>query len=715
MTSRTARRLAWSVWAFSIGSLVSVFAYVVFGPPTDLTTSSSGAAGIVVTLATVLFISAFATVGALVASRRPANPIGWLLSVTGLCYALATASLFIALQQWGERLAAWMGNWIWGLGLALPVTFVPLLFPDGHLPSRRWRPVAWLAGIGIAAFVIGSAFAPGLLPESEPPTANPFGFGGAVGHAVFGAMRPGGLSLFLLMVPLALTSLVFRYRRAGSAERTQLRWLVFAGVFVGLGFLSSSLVGRFVNDPSTANDINNAIVSVAATSIPIAIGIAILKYRLYAIDVVLNKTVVYGALAAFITIIYIAIVVGVGALIGSGAQNNPALAIAATAIVAVAFQPVRERVQRFANRLVYGERATPYQVLAEFSERVAGTYATEDVLPRTARVLAEGTGAARSEIWLRIGQSLQLAAAWPQMNGGPAARVPMPSDGLPVLEGVDRAVPVRHGDEMLGVIAVRKPAGEPLSPAEGRLLDDLAAQAGLVLSNVRLTAELEARLDRIAGQAAELRTSRQRIVTAQDAERQRLERNIHDGAQQHLVALAVKLRLTKGLIRKDPTKARAMLTEIQQETGDAIDTLTDLSRGIYPALLEEQGIAAALAAQYTRSTIPVSLSSDGVRRYPIETEAAVYFCCLEALQNAAKYAGAGSVRIELREVDAAVEFEVRDDGTGFDPVATPRGTGLNSMADRLSVLGGDVTIESEPGKGTIVRGRLPIGAAQVHR
>ena len=137
---------------------------------------------------------AFATVGALVASKRPANPIGWMLGVTGLCYALATASLFIALQPWGERIAAWMGNWIWGLGLALPVTLVPLLFPDGHLPSRRWRPVAWLICIGIAAFVIGSVFAPGTMPDSDPPMVNPVGFGGAIGHAVFGAMRPAGLS-----------------------------------------------------------------------------------------------------------------------------------------------------------------------------------------------------------------------------------------------------------------------------------------------------------------------------------------------------------------------------------------------------------------------------------------------------------------------------------------------------------------------------------------
>jgi signal transduction histidine kinase len=712
MTTRTASRLAWTIWTFSI-----VLAVIAAWLNVVNARTASGVLAI-----HVFLVPGYATIGAIVAART-GNRIGWLFLAVGL----ASAGTAFAFEYSVRAVGTAPGSLPFGpqmgaiQNIAFPATFMwigglMLLFPDGHLPSRRWRPVAWgFVFVWSVIAVMSLIDTPLMLGDFT--FGNPFAIQ-SVGSLNFLPFENGPATItwsFAGWVSLmaVVSAPFFRRRHAENEEREQLRWIAFAIMFT----LASALVSAAATivAPNVGAWIAVVPVGMVALGIPIAVGVAILKYHLYDIDVVISKTLVYGALAAFITIVYVAIVVGLGALIGSGAQNNPALAIAATAIVAVAFQPVRERVQRFANRLVYGERATPYQVLAEFSERVAGTYATEDVLPRTARVLAEGTGAARSEIWLRIGQSLQLAAAWPQMNGGPAARVPMLSDGLPVLEGVDRAVPVRHGDEMLGVIAVRKPAGEPLSPAEGRLLDDLAAQAGLVLSNVRLTAELEARLDRIAGQAAELRTSRQRIVTAQDAERQRLERNIHDGAQQHLVALAVKLRLTKGLIRKDPTKARAMLTEIQQETGDAIDTLTDLSRGIYPAFLEEQGIAAALAAQYTRSTMPVSLSSDGVHRYPIETEAAVYFCCLEALQNAAKYAGAGSVRIELREVDSGVEFEVRDDGIGFDPAATPRGTGLNSMADRLSVLGGDVKIESEPGKGTTVHGRLPIGAAEVQR
>ena len=195
---------------------------------------------------------------------------------------------------------------------------------------------------------------------------------------------------------------------------------------------------------------------------------------------------------------------------------------------------------------------------------------------------------------------------------------------------------------------------------------------------------------------------------AQDAERRRLERNIHDGAQQHLVALAVKLRLTRGVIRTDPMRARAMLEELGAEIDLALDTLNALSLGIYPPLLEEQGIAAALAAQYLRTALPVHLDAENLRRHPIETEAAVYFCCLEALQNAAKYARASAITVVLREEVGALDFSVADDGVGFDSTTNGSGTGIQGMRDRIAVLGGDITIESSPGEGTTVRGRVPV-------
>ena len=320
-------------------------------------------------------------------------------------------------------------------------------------------------------------------------------------------------------------------------------------------------------------------------------------------------------------------------------------------------------------------------------------------------MVAEGTGAGRSDVWLRLGGRLTLAASWPVSE--PQASFAIEGNELPPIDA-DRVAPVGHQGELLGAIAVTKPASEPLTAGEAELLDHLAEQAGLVLANAGLTADLEARLMQIAQQAADLRSSRQRIVAAQDEERRRLERNIHDGAQQHLVALAVKLRLAKTALQTDPERGRLMIQEIGGEVDAALDTLRSLALGIYPPLLEEQGIAAALAAQYTRSELPVRMETDGIGRYPIELEAAVYFCTLEALQNAAKYARATSISIAFRERDDALEFSVTDDGVGFSTETNGSGTGIQGMRDRMAVFGGDAEIESSPGRGTIVRGRVPV-------
>jgi signal transduction histidine kinase len=321
-------------------------------------------------------------------------------------------------------------------------------------------------------------------------------------------------------------------------------------------------------------------------------------------------------------------------------------------------------------------------------------------------VIAEGTGEESVGIWLRVGDALHERGAWPAGGGAPSPIV-MAGANLPAFPGANATVPVRHHEELLGAVTVTKPRGEVMTPAEQALLADLAGQAGLVLSNVRLTAELQGRLDEIARRSAELKASRQRIVTTQDAERRRLERNIHDGAQQHLVALAVKLRLVRGMLAKDAERAAAMLDELRSEVDEAIDTLSSLALGIYPPVLEERGIAAALEVQARVGAIPVAVVADGVDRQPIETEAAVYFCCLEAIQNAAKYAHASRVDVLLGHDGANLTFEVRDDGVGFDTSAAGAGSGLQGMADRLSALGGSVEIASTPGTGTIVIGRVP--------
>jgi signal transduction histidine kinase len=489
-------------------------------------------------------------------------------------------------------------------------------------------------------------------------------------------------------------------RRATGDLKQQLRWLAYASVVIGIGLVAAVF---FPNSPSGVWDA--IIVLGFGIAVPVSCGIAILKHGLYDLDVVISKTVVYAILAAFFTIVYVAVVVGIGSAIGS--THNTFLTLLAAALIAVAFNPVRERAKRLANRLVYGHRASPYEVLSEFSDRMSETYSLDDVLPRMARILGEGTGAAEAHVWLRIGEELRPAAVW---GDGEASAVPVPlSDGdVPPLADTSRAVAVRDRGDLLGALAVRKPESDPLTPAESRLLDDLAAQAGLVLRNVRLTEELRANLE-------ELQASRQRIVSAQDQERRRLERNIHDGAQQQLVALAVKLRLADGLVDRDAQRAHDVLTQLQQDTQEALENLRDLARGIYPPLLADQGLAAALDAQARKSAVSVTLESDGIGRYDQEHEAAIYFCALEALQNVAKYASATSVSIRLAERDGRLTFEVTDDGSGFDPKETGYGTGLQGMADRLAALEGALEVRSSPGAGTTVVGSVPVGDTDAPR
>ena len=668
----------------------------------DVNWSGSGVLGFLAFAPLLLF----PVVGFLLAWKRPRNAIGWVMLGIGLSLALPLDGYarYALLTRHGElpfgAAAEALNQPTWVPLIGLAGVFLILLFPDGHLPSPRWRWFARACGVGMGLGMVAILTSPGRF-ETLPQVSNPFGIHGA---------EP--FLLLVLSVPVgivgATVSLVGRYRRATGTDRLQLKWLVAAVSVLAVIYAIVEPLSAGVGSPTPAW--LTALQELAILPfglIPIAIAFAVLRYRLYDIDVVISKAIVYGALAVFTTVAYVLIVVGVGTVLGITGDRR-ILGVLGTAVVALGFQPVRSRMQRVANRLVYGERATPYEVLARFSDRVAGTYATEDVLPRTAMVLAEGIGAERTGIWLRVGSELRLAASWPDADGAPP-RIPLSGGAMPSVPAVDRTVPVVHRDELLGAITATKPRGEAFTPTEERLLEDLAQQASLVLSNVRLTAELEARLEEIATRASELRASRQRIVAAQDEERRRLERNIHDGAQQHLVALAVKLRLARSFVRRDPERARSMLAELDAEVDAALDTLTSLSLGIYPPLLQEQGLAAALVAQYQRSGLPVHLAVDGVARYPIEAEAAVYFCVLEALQNAAKHAGAKRIDVRIGADGGDLSFEVTDDGAGFDPATAPPGSGLQNLADRLSVLGGEAKIESRPGRGTRVRGRVPLG------
>jgi signal transduction histidine kinase len=412
---------------------------------------------------------------------------------------------------------------------------------------------------------------------------------------------------------------------------------------------------------------------------------------------------VLAALTGFVVLVYVVIVLGGGSLTGRTASPSLPLAVLATAVVALAFEPVQARLEDFASRTMHGGLASPYEVLSRFSETVAGSYAAEELPSRMARVLAEGTRAEWSQVWLVVGDRPRLAATWPPQATRERADGDLAEgevSGRPSLQ-------VRHGGEVLGVLVVQESEHGPLTSVEQRLFEGLARQAGPVLRGARLRAQLELRRAELSARADELRGSRERLVDLQDAERRLLERDIHDGAQQHLVALAVNLRLAQTLAPRSPERADAILAGQEQAALDAVDTLGHLSRGIYPRLLADSGLAPALRQAVVNSPVPVQVVPYDVGRLAPPVETAAYFCCLEAVQNAAKHSGAATIRVELRDAGGSLECVVEDDGAGYDVWTTTAGTGLTSMRDRVEAVGGTLTTRSAPDRGTRVVALLP--------
>jgi signal transduction histidine kinase len=641
---------------------------------------------------------AFACAGAFVASHRPRNAIGWLFLAEGLGAALGLAGLTYAKYAVRSGAPPTAAPWVaWAAVLFIeafvPLVLVLLLYPDGRLPSRRWRPAVWLI-VGANTLLLAVAATSNVAFEAAAPA----------GLAAPLALIPDRIAsplvndlevMMLLLLLLSAAGCVMRYRRAGGVVRQQIKWFAYAGIVAALGFVLLALMS---NDPVIA-------FIVLVPLIPVAAGIAIMKYRLYDIDVVISKTIVYGSLAAFITLVYVVIVAGIGSLgpgfLQASSRPNLGLSIVATAVVAVAFQPVRERAQRLANRIVFGKRATPYEALSEFAGRMGASYAADDVLPQMAQILAEGTGASRAVVWLKDGDVLAAGATWPAETG-PPQRLALASGEPSVVAGAGRVALIPYQGETLGALSVEKRPGEPLTPVEGKLTSDLAAQAGLVLHNIGLTEQLQARL-------TELQASRLRIVAAADEQRRRIERDIHDGAQQQLHTIAGKLALAESVAGQDDERERALVAQLKAETSGALETLRELARGIHPPLLADQGLIAAVTNQAGKAPVPAAVDADGVGRYPAEIENAIYFCCVEALQNATRHAPESAVRISLAGDQRQVMFVVTDDGPGFDPAAPVAGSGLRNMSDRLAALGGSCQVHSRPGGGTTVTGRIGFG------
>lgn len=446
---------------------------------------------------------------------------------------------------------------------------------------------------------------------------------------------------------------------------------------------------------------------------------------------VLVQTLVVSGVLLVVAAVYLMVVIGFGRSPEGHERTMLILSIVAAAGACVLAFPARRRIEEWANQQVYGERHPPDEALRTFGSRMSRAVPLDELMLQLVETLRKTMRLESAELWNGTDGLLVRTVSVPDL---PAAQLRLNAEELPVatraqaqgnawlqvwvpalLEGREdhlvRAVAVAHLGELLGLlVVVRAAEADPFTEDEDRVMVDLARQVGLALHNVRLDSALQASLEELKLRNAELVASRSRIVAAADESRRRIERNLHDGAQQHLVALAVKVGLVKTLMAADPETATAMFDELREDIQATLQELRDLAHGIYPPLLRDRGLAEALQTAANRAVLPTVVEANGVGRYDSEVEAAVYFCCLEALQNAGKYAGDGArVTVSLGNGDGSLWFEVGDDGAGFAPEVAAEGHGFVNMRDRLGAVRGDLDVRSERGVGTRVRGTIPVG------
>ena len=651
----------------------------------------------------VLGVGAFTITGALIAWHRPGHVLGLLYLTLGLSAPLANTLAAVAM---GPLAASPLG--LRTLLIALSVTastvMFPLmvlsiiLFPDGRLPSRRWRWTLWLVAVasvlgGAAAFSMGAWGGDIDQAILVPP------FGGSL-LGVAAVLSPLYFATIPIMIVSSVMAAILRFHRSDAATREQLKWLALATVallLIAIGVFITQ--GALVTPPGTPA----VAISIGFALIPISAAIAILRHGLYDVDLVINRAIVFGTLAVFITALYSAMVVGIGSLIGDA--SNLVLTVGTTALVAVAFEPMRARVQHWANRAVYGHRATPYEVLTAVVDELPTDASSEHQLDGLAALLADGTGARHATIWVEVGGSLRAAACAPPHDPGEHDLVTIDQDGRVDLPDATYVEPVRLDGDLLGALSFERGRDDPVTPHDQALFAGMAGQASLVLGNARLREHLRARVE-------QLRTSRRRLVAAQDEARRKLERDLHDGAQQQLVALKVKLGMARTIAVKEDAggPVTGLLERLSAVADASVESLRTLARGIYPPLLEAEGLERALRSQVQLAPIPVDLRADGVRRYDREVEATVYFCVLEAARNAVTYADATSLEVVLEDRGGTLGFRVVDDGRGFDPTMIAQGLGLTTMGDRIDALGGTLAIEAAVGSGVRIVGAIPVAS-----
>ncbi len=647
-----------------------------------------------------LIAAPFTAVGVFVVLRQPRNRAGWLFLATGVAHAVMffgrQYGLYASTHGGGSLPAvewvAWMG--VWPLPLVLVLSGVTIMsFPDGRLHSRRWRVVTAAMVVAGVLLSSGSALWPMEYERVKLLVPHPLEVGGY--DTALELWTPAAAIAYPLFQIIWAVCVVVRLRRAVGDEAQQLKWFVYVVAVGALTMVLSILVGTPV------------IGLVAVPAVPVVAGVAIVKYRLYDIDLVINKTLVVGSMAGLITATYVAMVVGVGSLLGISANQNIGLSLVATALVAVAFEPFRRRVQVLADRLVYGHRPTPYEALARLSTQLSLDGQRADQLSGLASTFADGVGAAEATLWAGSEGDLVPVASWPPQGrdsslSASSADLSSLGDG-----GRTHVRPIVHQGELRGAVTVTKAPGEALTASEDRLLGDLVAQAGLVIDNVGLAAELQHRLNQISAQAVELRAASKRIVAAQDDARRRIERDLHDGAQQRLVTLALSLQaLSDRAASENYDDLPAKVDEARHQLAQALAELREMARGIHPAILTGEGLEAALGFLAERSPVAVQLKVDLDRRLAREVEATAYFVVSEALTNAAKHADASSIQVAARFEDGRLVIEVTDNGRG---VADHWGSGLQGLADRLATLDGRLIVSSPPEAGTRLRAEIPCG------
>jgi signal transduction histidine kinase len=631
---------------------------------------------------------AWALAGLSLATRSPSEPLGALVS--GAAAAAAVGSLFHPLAR--------------VVILLLPSAGMHLLLamPAGILGTRTRQiltSIGYAIAVGLGAYWLaaGSAFPRALV----------------------------GVEIALAAI-IGATGFAERYGRVGPADRRRMKWVGWAVTVAG-GIAVVALGLRVLVDwPSHVSEIAAG----ATVFVPLALVLGSSSRASKAIDRLLTTTISLAGLTAVVVAVYLAIVLGLGRIPHREERTLLVLSMVAAAVAALLYLPAHSRLKGLGTRLVYGEQRAPDEVLRTFGSRLSRSIPLDELLQQMAESLRKTLGLRCAEVWTAAPGALELAVSDPEQDrrklaisaaeegtvtragvSGPAwIKVWLPGLLSEREEAMVRVAPITHSGELLGLIVVeRGPEADQFSQEDERILTELARQVGLTLHNVRLDSALQASLDEVRRQAEALQASRARIVAAADAERRRIERNLHDGAQQHLVALAVKVRLARQLGERDPARANTLLEELGGDLEDALQELRDLAHGIYPPLLADKGLAEALASAARRAVIPTEVRAVDIDRYPAEVEAAVYFCCLEALQNAGKHAGEGARAIvRLWEEAGGLLFEVADVGVGFDVRRTGVSAGFTNMNDRLGAIGGTLRVESAPGRGTKVAAAIPM-------